>query len=145
MTHVSNICVLRAANLINRIKLDNNKEYNLAEIFIDFNDFGVSENKEICTQAKTGAITTIFQATKTNILDKIYVPCVKSRLTETLKQNKSMTTITNKLEDVHTDFWGPYDPFSQSENIYTAILICKHICKIWTLYLKEKDDFVDTF
>ncbi len=56
-----------------------------------------------------------------------------------------MTTITNKQEEVYADLLGPYDPPSQSESIYIAILMCEHIRKTWTLYLRRKDNFVDVF
>lgn len=40
---------------------------------------------------------------------------------------------------------GGHDPPSQSGSITSAIVMCEHTCKSWTLYLKDKDDFVDAF
>lgn len=54
-----------------------------------------------------------------------------------------MMAITKKLEEVYANFWGLYDTFSQFKSIYAAILMCKYTRKTWTLYLKEKNDFVN--
>lgn len=56
-----------------------------------------------------------------------------------------MTAITNKLEEVHIDFWGPYNPPSKSESTYTGILMYKHIWKTWTISLQGKNNFIDAF
>lgn len=56
-----------------------------------------------------------------------------------------MTATTSKLEEVHADLWGLHKPVSQSGNLYAGILIWKYTRKTRTLYLREKDDFVDAF
>ena len=56
-----------------------------------------------------------------------------------------MTLMTDKLEEVHTHLWGPYNPPFQSGSTYIAMLICKHTQKTWTLYLQRKDNFIDVF
>lgn len=56
-----------------------------------------------------------------------------------------MTTITNKLEKVHVNFWGIYNLPSQFGSFYIIIFIYKHIQKAWTLNLQRKDVFVDVF
>ncbi len=78
-------------------------------------------------------------------LDKLCTSCMRSKSTRVVRQNKSMTAITSKLEEVHADLWGLHDPPSQSGNIYAAILMCEHTQKTWTLYLRGKDDFIDVF
>lgn len=80
-----------------------------------------------------------------DIIDKLCTPCVGSKSTRVVRQNKSMTATTKKLEEVHANLWGPYDPLSQSGSVYSAILMCKHTRKSWMLYLKGKDDFVNAF
>ena len=145
LAHASNTRILRATKLVDGIKLDDDKEYDPAEILIDSDDSDTFDDEETRTQAEAGAITTALQATETDILDKICAPCVGSKSTRILRQNKSMTATTKKLEEVHADLWGPHDPPSQSGSIYAAILICEHTRKTWTLYLKGKDDFVDAF
>ena len=54
-----------------------------------------------------------------------------------------MTSTNKKLEEVHVDFWGSYDPASLSRNVYAAILICEKTKKTWVLYFHSKDEFVD--
>ncbi len=56
-----------------------------------------------------------------------------------------MTTTTNKLIEVHADLWGLHDSLLQLGSTYAVILICEHIRKTWTLYLRGKNDFVDAF
>lgn len=80
-----------------------------------------------------------------DILDKLCTPYIGSKLTRVVRRSKSMTATSNKLEEVHADLWGPHDPRLQSGNTYAAILMCEHTRKTWNLYLRGKDDFVDTF
>lgn len=56
-----------------------------------------------------------------------------------------MTVTTSKLEEVHADLWGPHNPPSRSRDTYSAILMCEHTRKTWTLNLRGKDEFVDAF
>lgn len=53
--------------------------------------------------------------------------------------------ISNELEEIYANFWGLHDLPLQSKSIYAAILICEHMRQTWTLYLQEKDNFVDVF
>lgn len=50
-----------------------------------------------------------------------------SKLIWIVRRNKSIMTITNKLEKVHADFWGLHDLLLLSKGIYAAILMCEHI------------------
>lgn len=52
LIYTSNTHLLRAAKLVDGIKLDDDKKYNLAEIFIDSNSFDISDDKEIHIQSK---------------------------------------------------------------------------------------------
>ena len=56
-----------------------------------------------------------------------------------------MTPANVKLEEVYADLWGSHNPPSRSGNVYTAIFMCEHTKKTWTLYLQSKDEFVDVF
>lgn len=51
--------------------------------------------------------------------------------------------ITNKLDEVHTNFLSPHDPPSQSESTHVTILKYEYIKKTWTMYLERKDNFMD--
>lgn len=80
-----------------------------------------------------------------NILDKLCTVCLGNKLTKVVRWNKSMTAISNKLEEIHANFWEPYNPLLESKSIYATIIIFEHMQKTWTLYLESKYDFVDTF
>lgn len=80
-----------------------------------------------------------------DIQDEWCTLCVGSKSTQMVRRDKTMTLTINKLEEVHTDFWGHYNLPSQSGSFYAAILMCEYIQKTRTLYLQGKDDFVDIF
>ncbi len=157
LAHISNARIVRASKLIDGISLDqNDREYNLAEVFIDLDNSDASdcsdqEESPIQLLAESVAeVTSRATVQQTRIedledLDKLCTPCVRSKSTRVVRRNKSMTATTNKLKEIHADLWGSHDPLSQSGSIYAAILICEHTRKTWTLYLRGKDDFVDAF
>lgn len=80
-----------------------------------------------------------------NQMDKLYAPCIGSKFTQIMRQNKTMILTIKKFEKVHADLWGLHHPPSQSESVYAAIFIQEHTWKTWTLYLRNKDNFVDIF
>ncbi len=43
-------------------------------------------------------------------LDKLCIPYVRSKLTQIIRRNKSMTPTINKLEEGHADLWFLYNP-----------------------------------
>ena len=155
LAHISNACIVRAFKLVDGINLDNNsKEYNLAEVLIDSDNSDMSElsdsdKKSLIQHLLTKVTpTTVVRQIKTedsDVLDKLCTLCVGSKSTRVVQRNKSMTPTTDKLEEVHTNLWGLYNPPSQSNSTYATILICKHTQKTWTLYLRRKDDFIDAF
>lgn len=53
--------------------------------------------------------------------------------------------MTSELKKIYADLWGLYNLSSQSNNIYTTILMYKYTEKTWTLYLQEKNNLVDMF
>ena len=155
LAYISNTRVVKASKLVDGIDLDNNnKEYNPAEVFIDLDNSNISElsdsNEKPLIQhpsAKTTPSTVIrrIRTKDSDVLDKLCTPCIGIKSIRVVWKNKSMTPTTDKLEEVHADLWGPYNPPSQSGATYTAILMCKHTQKIWTLYLQKKDNFIDVF
>lgn len=56
-----------------------------------------------------------------------------------------MTEVKEKLEEVHVDLWGPHNPPLLSGKTYAAILLDAKTRKTWVMYLRLKDEFVDTF
>ncbi len=157
LAHVNNARIVRASKLVDGISLDqDDREYNPAEVFIDSDDSDASDcldQEETSIQLSTKSIAEVtpratVQQTRIKDLEdlnKLCTPYVGSKSTRVVRQNKSMTATTSKLEEIHTYLWGPHDPPSQSRSIYAAVLMCKHTRKTWTLYLRRKDDFVDAF
>ncbi len=62
-----------------------------------------------------------------------------------VKQQKLMTPIEEKLEEVHVDLWRPHNLPSLSGSTYAAIFVCEKTRKMWILYLRLKDEFVNAF
>lgn len=90
-------------------------------------------------------IALVYQTRTKDRLDKLCKPCVRSKLTRVIRCKKSITVTTEKLEEVHADFWGPHNPPSQWGSTYGTILMCEYTKKTWTLYLKGKNNFVNVF
>lgn len=141
LAHASNARVVKTSKLVDGINLGlPDKEYNLAEVFIDSDDSEISDVEEIDSQAilpstgspaqianQQGPPTSTASARQANdVLDKLCAPCMGSKSTRTVRQNKSMTPTTSKLEEVHADLWGPHNPPSQSGSVYAGILMCEH-------------------
>lgn len=148
---MSNGYVVRVAKLVNDISLEQeDKKYNPTEILIDSDNFktSVSSDEEISPiQSPAETLIAVIHQTieNTDTIDKLCTPCIESKLIEVMRRNKSMTITINKLEKVHADLWRPHDLSLQSRSTYIAILICKHIRKMWTLYLPGKNDFINAF
>lgn len=151
--HISNARVVRASKLVDGINLNiSDQEYDPAEVLVDSDDSDMSDLNHSTSfdnvptaVVRAAAAHTTRPSDNNNILNKLCTPCVGSKSTRVVRQNKSMTATTSKLEKVHIDFWGPQNPPSQSGSAYAAILMCKYSKKTWTLYLHGKDDFVDAF
>ncbi len=172
LAYVSNVGVVKASKLVDVVDLDpDNKKYDPAKLFIDSNNSDnskASANENVLPVDKAWdsvflepvSVSTIplkttilgsdsVHLTKKNnendVLNKLFTPCVGSKSTWVIRQNKSMKPTTNKREEVHMDLWGPHDLPPQSGSVYAAILMYEHTRKTWTLYLQGKDDFVDVF
>lgn len=92
-------------------------EYNLVEIFIDLDDLDISgmlSSKELLIFLPTIEAIPIVVVSQTiedpDIFDKLCILCVGSKTIRVVRQNKSMTTTSNKLEEMHTDLWGLHEP-----------------------------------
>ena len=141
--------------MVEDIDLGPPKEYDPIEVFVDSKDLDNSEDDSrtestlaqyTSEEVDPGSAQRIKSSIdNNNVLDKLCTPYVGSKSTRVVRRNKSMIPTTSKLEEVHADLWGPHDPSSQSGSIYAIILMCKHTQKTWTLYLQEKDDFIDAF
>lgn len=62
-----------------------------------------------------------------------------------VQRQKAMTPAEDKLKEVHVNLWGPHNPPSLSGSTYTSIFVCEKSQKIWVLYPRSKDKFVDVF
>lgn len=144
---------MRAAKLVDGIKLERKeKEYDSAKVIFNLDNFNALdysslEETPVETLKKFKPTATLEQtkARDTAILDKLCTSCIGSKSTQIVRNNKSMTAITNKLQKVHIDFEGLHDPPFQSRSTYATILICEHIQKTWMIYLQKKNNFVDAF
>lgn len=56
-----------------------------------------------------------------------------------------MIEVSEKLEEVHVDLWGPHNLPLLSGKTYAAILLDAKTCNTWVYYLRSKDEFVDLF
>ena len=136
--------MIRVSKLVNGVNFGLAEEYNPAKIFVDsknsdVEDFGDDSQLELVpTQPilqpilnKPSLVTCQLKADidDSNALDRLYTLCVRSKSTRIVRKNKSITPITNKLEEVHADLWGLHNLLSQSGSTYAVILMCKHICK----------------
>lgn len=116
LIYISNVWVVRASKLTNNINLDiKNKVYNPAEVLIESDESDVSDPSDFKEPPDSLIIIHTILAcpirTK-DTLDKLCGPCIKSKLTQVIRCNKSMTVTTNKLEELHANLWGSYNPLS---------------------------------
>ncbi len=157
LVHVRHVRVVRASKLVESISLNQeDREYNSVEVFINSDDSDASDCSdqeespiqllaENIAEVIPRAIIQQMRIEDLKDFDKLCTPCVGSKSTQVVRRNKSMTVTTSKLEEIHADLWGLYESPSQSGSIYAAILICKYTWKTWTLYLKGKDNFINSF
>lgn len=90
-----------------------NKEYDPKEVLLNFdnwensNEFKFNNDKTFFptnTSVSSPKIAVIWQTTSDlNILNKLYMPCIGSKLSQTVQRDKSMIATTRKLEEVHAD------------------------------------------
>lgn len=119
-----------------KLKYDSNSEYNLVEVLIDFDNTDVSD---VSSSKKSSIILPTIETPPTimvsqiiedsDILDKLCTLCIGNKSIKVVIQNKSMTVISNKLEEVHANLWGLYNPPLQSRSTYVAIIICEYMRK----------------
>lgn len=104
MAHANITWVVKAFKLEKGIDLSLTKEYNLTEVFVNLEDSGNSENKPQIALTPDLGSTWQFKAdiiVDNDILDKLCIPYVGSKITRVVRRIKSITLITNKLEKLH--------------------------------------------
>ena len=107
--HASNAPVIKASKLMDGIKIEEDKEYDLTEVFID-------SDTEDDDDTLGGSIISdpnaspkhppefAANASETNSdFDHICGQCVRSKSTQVVIRNKNMTPTKEKLEKVHAD------------------------------------------
>lgn len=108
LTYVSNTCIVKAAKLIDGINLEQeDKEYNLVEVFVDSDNFDksvFSDEEGSSTQLSTkGLIIVLYQIVKNpDAIDKLYTTCMGNKLTRMVRYSKSMIIIIIKLKNVYS-------------------------------------------
>lgn len=112
LIYISNTWVVRASRLTNGIDLDiENKEYNPIEVLIKSDESGIANLLD--TEKLPGIyIAQVCQTRAKDIFNKLYKSYVESKSTQVIRHNKSITAMTNKLEEVYTNLLGPHDPSS---------------------------------
>lgn len=80
-----------------------------------------------------------------NDFDSLYLPCVASKKTCIVTQNKLMIKIDGKLDKIHLVLWKSYHSASFISKTYATILLNGKTQKHWSVYLCLKDKFVNTF
>lgn len=154
--HPSNVKVIWVLKLLTEMG-DFGKNYEVTEIYSDSEASEPEksfDNPNPINNDSTDADTTIetqhkrlMKASKItdSDFDEICEPYVGSKQTRVVHRYKPMTPVEEKLEEVHVDLWGPHNPASLSSSMYVAILKCEKTRKLWVLYLRLKDKFVDAF
>lgn len=153
--HASNARIIRASKLLTEMG-DFNSAYNPSEVYSDFEQSGSDDqtgshddkhsNSKIAPISTTTLTKASLLATSTdNNFDSLCTPCIASKQTRVVIQNKPMTKVNEKLEEVHVDLWGPHYPPSLSGKTYAAILLDGKTRKSLVMYLRSKDEFVDAF
>lgn len=155
LKHTSNAKVIEVAILVNDINLQKAK-YNSFEVFVNLeeskydtsNKNSIKEDNNIIDKSEQNmdiiVAALIFQtftpdlvldlALETLTIDldlkKICTTYIASKFTQIVKQHKNIIPANKKLKVVHTNLWRPHNLSLRSNNIYTAILICKYTRKI---------------
>ena len=153
--HASNAKIIRASKLLTGMG-DFNSAYNPTEVYSDSEQSGSDDqtgshddkhpNSKIALISTTTLTKASLLATSTdNNFYSLCTPCIASKETRVVIQNKPMTKVNEKLEEVHADLWGLHYPPSLSGKTYAAILLDAKTRKSWVVYLRSKDEFVDAF
>lgn len=83
------------------------KEYNPTEVLIDFKDSDISEDETTDSQSPVNvdspSIIVASTCQDNDEMDKLCALCIGSKSTQVVRQNKTMTPITKKLEEVYVD------------------------------------------
>lgn len=115
LAYVNNACVVKAAKLVDGISFkQEDKDYSPVEVLIDSDDTNIvsdntnEEGLPIQLLAETSKIAIPQTMKNSDAIHKICTPCVGSKSTQIVRWNKSMTLITNKLEEVYEDLWDLY-------------------------------------
>lgn len=120
LAHVSNAQVIKTFNLVKNINLGFIKKYNLIELFVDlgdlnnFNDNSWMELTVIpqLTSEQVMYPSFVYQIRTdnngNNLLNKLCISYVGSKLMQVTQKNKNMTSTFDKLEEIQANLWGPY-------------------------------------
>lgn len=158
--HASNTRVIRASRLLIEME-DFNIEYNLAKVYSDSKESEPEAEKlpspsshtpeanspigTIPAQSYTSSSEALVHTIIDNDFDSLCLPCVANKQTRIVIQNKPMTKVEGKFDEVHVDLWRPQHPASLSGKTYAAILLNAKTRKTWVIYLWSKDKFVNAF
>lgn len=106
MAYISNAQVVKAFKLVKNIDLGFAKEYDLTKVLIDLDNLDNSRNNfwmKPTLDLNSAYYIKIDIIDDNNVLDKLYIPYVRNKLTWVVRRNKSITLIINKFEKVYVD------------------------------------------
>lgn len=102
--------VVRVAKFVDGITLNiDNKKYNLAGFLLDSNNSNISKLDKVLSTNNISIIPSfetaiIYQTIDIlDILDKLCMSCIRNKLSQIIRRNKSMTITITKLEKIFAD------------------------------------------
>ena len=136
--HASNTRVVQVSKLVDGI--------NLGKITTELINKLQSSDSEPESDSDVDKPSPINKAIELNIdgVKQLCKACIESKHTR-IEKSKKMTPTTKRLQEIHTDLQGLYEPASISGKNYVALLLDEFTRKLWIILLRSKDEFFDTF
>lgn len=158
--HASNAKVIRALRLLTGMG-DFNTKYDPAKIYSDSKKSELEAERLPSPSSHTPKVNSLVgtipaesyaslsEASARTIIDNNFnsfcSPCVASKQTHVVIQNKLIIKVEEKLDEMHVNLWGLHHPTSLSGKTYAPIILDTKSRKTWVIYLRSKDEFVDVF
>lgn len=111
------------------------KKYNFVKVFVKSDNskaLNISDYKDLIPNntSSTNKPIVAYQITNNNIFIKLYMLYIRSKSTQTIKRNKSITTTTNKFEKVHINLLESHSYISDGILSFTYFLTLCYILQI---------------
>lgn len=122
--HASNARIIQASKLVDGIDLNEEEPTNANEE--QHSSSGSESDENIDSDVDKPA--PIHEAINVNSEMELCDTCVESKNTKIVK-SKRMTPTTRRLQEIHTDLWGPHNPPLLSGRNYIALLLNEYTRK----------------